>query len=311
MISCTEFIPAYSELFKYIQKRDGKEAVRAYWEERFSPKNGRLPLIPFVEKEGLRGCYSYWTGTLSEEAADFTLYLNEKAGWFKLDMHKCPSKGRLLELRDQLGVAPYSDYCLHCDHYRAAIENVGLNYVFDCSGADHAACSILVTEPKTFTGQIVVDENTEIMDCRASDNEYFHPGFHRSLNAGVDYIGEKYGEEGLVEYLTTYTNLVYVPVFKAIEKDGLAAIEAKILDTYKKEKVEDAVQTVLENDTLTVTVSACPAVAFMKATGTPVSKWYPYTTSVIMSVLAEKAGCRFEMQSYDEETGAAKYRFCK
>lgn len=25
MISCTEFIPAYSELFKYLEQRDGKK----------------------------------------------------------------------------------------------------------------------------------------------------------------------------------------------------------------------------------------------------------------------------------------------
>jgi len=31
MISCTEFIPAYSELFKYLEKKGGKEAVEAYW----------------------------------------------------------------------------------------------------------------------------------------------------------------------------------------------------------------------------------------------------------------------------------------
>ena len=32
MISCTEFIPAYSELFKYIEEIDGEEGVLKYWE---------------------------------------------------------------------------------------------------------------------------------------------------------------------------------------------------------------------------------------------------------------------------------------
>ena len=32
MISCTEFIPAYSELFKFIEKKGGKQAVVKYWE---------------------------------------------------------------------------------------------------------------------------------------------------------------------------------------------------------------------------------------------------------------------------------------
>ena len=32
MISCTEFIPAYSELFKYLEKVGGKDAVISFWE---------------------------------------------------------------------------------------------------------------------------------------------------------------------------------------------------------------------------------------------------------------------------------------
>ena len=31
MIPCTDFIPAYSELFKYLEKRGGKEAVLGFW----------------------------------------------------------------------------------------------------------------------------------------------------------------------------------------------------------------------------------------------------------------------------------------
>ena len=97
----------------------------------------------------------------------------------------------------------------------------------------------------------------------------------------------------------------------AIEKDGLAAIEAKILDTYAKEKAPDAVKTELADGTLTVTVSYCPAVKHLLSTGRKMSRWYSYTTETVMSVLAEAAGYKFEMLSYDEATGAAKYRFCK
>ena len=100
MISCTEFIPAYSELFHYLDETFGREEIDRYWATLFKPDGKGGPLITFVEKEGIRGCFSYWSGTLNEEAADFTLYLNEKAGWFKIDMHKCPSKGRLLALKE-------------------------------------------------------------------------------------------------------------------------------------------------------------------------------------------------------------------
>ena len=31
MISCTEFIPLYSEFFKYLERRGGHDAVMEYW----------------------------------------------------------------------------------------------------------------------------------------------------------------------------------------------------------------------------------------------------------------------------------------
>lgn len=31
MISCTEFIPLYSEFFKYLEKCNGEDAVMEYW----------------------------------------------------------------------------------------------------------------------------------------------------------------------------------------------------------------------------------------------------------------------------------------
>ena len=77
MISCTEFIPAYSELFTYLEDQYGREEVDRFWKYLFVPDGKGIPLIGFVECEGIAGCYSYWAGTLNEEAADFTMYLNE------------------------------------------------------------------------------------------------------------------------------------------------------------------------------------------------------------------------------------------
>lgn len=309
MISCTEFIPSYSELFTYLEKKHGRAEVDRFWKYLFAPTGSGIPLINFVKKEGIRGCYTYWSGTLNEEAADFTMYLNEKAGWFYLDMHHCPSKGRLLTLKDEIGIVPYHDYCLHCDSYRSAVEKIGLKYVYNFAGCDHASCSILIYDPNVFGGRVIVDENTVVMNRKASENEYFHRDFHSSMNMGIDYLGEQYGMDAVREYLTTYTNNVYGPVFKAIQADGLRAIEAKILDTYHKEKADDAVETVCTPERLDVVIRYCPAVRHLHETGRQVSKWYRYTTQIVMEVLAQSGGYRFEMDAYDEETGAARYHF--
>ena len=170
MISCTEFIPAYSELFTYLEDQYGREEVDRFWKYLFVPDGKGIPLIGFVEREGIAGCYSYWAGTLNEEAADFTMYLNEKRGFFLIKMHRCPSKGRLLELKDQIGITPYHDYCLHCDSYRSAVEKVGLKYIYNFQGIEHAACSMLIYDPNVFDGRIIIDENTRIMDRKASEN---------------------------------------------------------------------------------------------------------------------------------------------
>lgn len=309
MISCTEFIPCYSELFTYLEKNYGREEVNNFWSYLFVPDGAGIPLIKFLEAEGIHGCWSYWTGTLNEEAADFTMMLNEKAGWYHCIMHHCPSKGRLLELKDELGIEPYHDYCLHCDYYRGAAEKAGFNYIWNFNGIDHAACSWLITDPKVFDGRIIMDENTQIIDRKATENEYFHRDFHSSMNMGVHYVGEKYGRNAVKDFLSDYTRHVYRVVLDKIAKDGLAAVEAQILNTYKKEKAEDAVKTALADNSLTVNVSYCPAVQHLHETGRKISPWYRYTTEDVMATLAEESGFKFTMVSYDDTTGAASYRF--
>ena len=312
MISCTEFIPSYSELFTFLEEKYGRSEVDRFWAFLFKPDGKGNPLVNFVREEGIRGCFSYWKGTLNEEAADFTMYLNEKAGWFMNVMHHCPSKGRLLELKDSIGIKPYHDYCLHCDHYRELVkEGGGLEYIYNFNGIDHAACSMIIYDPKKFDGRVIVDENTEIMDRKASDNEYFHKDFHYSLNNGIEYLGAEHGVSDITEYLTRYTKNVKWQVIDAAKKEGLKPVEDFILETYRKDHAPDAVSTEISEDgkLLTVKVAYCPAVKHLKATGRDVTKWYSMTTEVVMQVIAEEAGLSFCMESYDEETGAALYTF--
>lgn len=308
MISCTEFIPAYSELFTYLAKEKGRAEVDTFWAYLFEPDGKGIPLINFLEKEGIRGCYTYWSGSLNEEAADFSMYVNEKRGFFLLDMHRCPSKGRLLQLKETDGVTPFPDYCLHCDYYRHAVEKAGFKYIYNFSGMDKAACSILIYDPKIFDGRVILDEDTTAMHRSAGDNEYFHKDFHNSMNMGVEYLGSHYGTEAVEEYLRDFTNHVYGNLIKAMQSRGLAALQEKILDTYQKEKALDKVQTTLTEKALEVEVSDCPAVAHLRATGRNISSWYVCTTTVVMEALAEKIGAKFSMDSYDEETGKASYR---
>jgi hypothetical protein len=140
VISCTEFIPAYSELFKFLEKKGGKRAVLDFWN--FLSDTFLTNLRELVTANGLLGCWLYWSQTLNEEAADFTMELDEEAGEFKIIMHHCPSKGRLNEPGH---IEPYHDYCKHCDVlYRRVLEPLGYEYEADLSETDNARCKVIV-----------------------------------------------------------------------------------------------------------------------------------------------------------------------
>ena len=145
MISCTEFIPAYSELFRYLEDRGGPEEVQRFWEYLSDQFLGNLREL--VSEHGLAGCWLYWEHTLNEEAADFTMELDEEAGEFRITMRLCPSKARLMELHDQRQIEPYHDYCRHCDVlYRRVLEPLGYECEADLSECEEARCEIVVRE---------------------------------------------------------------------------------------------------------------------------------------------------------------------
>jgi len=140
MISCTEFIPAYSELFKFLEQKGGKQAVIAFWEHLSDAFLNNLREL--AAKKGLAGCFEYWSHTLSEEAADFKMVLDEENNLFTIEMRKCPSKGRLMEAKH---LKSYHAYCEHCDLlYRRVLEPLGFEYKIDLSRCDNAACKLVL-----------------------------------------------------------------------------------------------------------------------------------------------------------------------
>ena len=173
---------------------------------------------------------------------------------------------------------------------------------------DKAGCSLFVYDPKVFDGRIIMDEDTVVMHRNASDNEYYHPSFHRSLMGGLNYVGETYGEEAVQEVLTNYVNRVVQPLMGEVT---LASIEKMIQEDYAKEKSSHILTTNLTDNSLTVSVPYCPAEKFMRDSGSVISRWYRYATIGVMKELAKLADCTFVMDSYDEQTGAAAYHFTK
>ncbi len=87
MISYTDFIPAYSEGFKFLEMTGGRKEVEKFWSY-LSEIYLKDTLGELVTRDGLAGCYAYWSHSLNEEAADFTMILDEIKSEFIIDMHK-------------------------------------------------------------------------------------------------------------------------------------------------------------------------------------------------------------------------------
>jgi hypothetical protein len=140
MISCTEFIPAYNELFKFLHNKIGKKEVVKFWENLSDSFLGNLHDL--AARKGLEGCFEYWSHTLTEEAADFRMSLDKENGIFEIEMRHCPSMGRLI---DEKHIEPYEFYCEHCDIlYRRVLEPLGLKYNFDLSECHKAKCKLVI-----------------------------------------------------------------------------------------------------------------------------------------------------------------------
>lgn len=137
MISCIEFIPAYSVLFDFLEDMGGKQSVLDYWQF-ISDEYVEKSLGPLVREKGIEGCWQYWSTALNEEAADFTLTCDTEKRQMIVDMHRCPSKSKLLDLTY---MKPYHDYCGHCNViYKPVLSRAGISETRDHSGVHEGRC---------------------------------------------------------------------------------------------------------------------------------------------------------------------------
>lgn len=302
MISCTEFIPLYSELFKYLEDLGGHDEVMRYWEYISDTYVADL-LGKAVAGKGLRGCWDYWAKFLNEEACDFRMELDERAGTFSIDMRHCPSRGMLNSLTH---MEPYYDYCGHCAVlYARQLKKFGiLSDELDMSRVGEAKCfERYKAAPKQDSGE------TLVMDVKASENEYFHRDFHISGMRGLEYVGNKYGDEAVREYLTRFAKAYYAPLAEKVKKEGLRALREHIENVYALEKASECVRCVITDGKLTVTVLGCPGVKYIRESGNDPTQWYIECTRTVNEAIADMCGLNFSLLSYDEETGAAQYYF--
>ena len=324
MISCTEFIPLYSEFFKYLESRGGHDEVMKYWihisDTSIGDKTNPNSLAYKCEQfGGFEGALAYWGHTLTEEACDVFQILDKKGRFRYSHMRHCPSRGMLNEL---CHVEPYYDYCSHCNVlYSRILENYGIEFVRDHRNVDRAECRSMFYEKGNAPGfdffnvsdKEVLEyakEGATVVDMKREDNKYLHRDFHLLGDNALKYCAEVYGKDGLAEFLKVFTLGYYAPLIKKISENGLAVLEEWLKKKYETEEAPDSLHTVLSEKKLTVTIDKCPAIAFMRTLGKEPSEYYVEETRSVYGAIADASGYSFTLEYYDEN-GGAKFVFAK
>lgn len=149
------------------------------------------------------------------------------------------------------------------------------------------------------------------MERKAEDNKYLHRDFHVLADRGLMYIGQTYGDQAVVEYLTEYTLSYYKLLIRDIKNNGIVEFKNYLENIYKAEECEDALDLTLVDENLKVKIKYCPAVKFMLSVNYTPSKWYVETVNTVYDVIAKESGYLFNLSFYDQKNGACEFSFEK
>ena len=324
MISCTEFIPLYSEFFKYCEKRGGHDAVMEYWihisDTSIGDKDNPNSLAYKCDRlGGFGGALAYWGHTLTEEACDLLRISDPEKKIIYSHMRHCPSRGMLNALSH---VEPYYDYCTHCKIiYQRVLEKYGIVYERDHTDIDKAECRDILYEagnkPDVDYGRITDSEakeifggNADVIDIKSEDNKYLHRDFHLLGDNAIKYCADKYGACAAIEFLEDFAKNYYSPIIERAKREGLSAIEEWLLRTYEVEEAAELIHTELSDGKLTVKIDRSPVIEYMHTLGKEPSEYYIEETRTVYRTVAEGAGFAFALLRYGED-GSAEYVFKK
>ena len=317
MISCTEFVPLYSDFFTYLDKIGGHAEVEKYWayvsEHRLGDKNNPQSLVSYLEREEIPffGAGKYWGQTLKEEQTDKEGTGSAEMRFSYSHMRRCPSKGKLLDVSHI--ITPYYDYCGHCPAiFKPVLARYGITYEMDLTDCDKAQCYSLYYETghRPDDSLLVINDETRNSEMRREDNEYYHPGFHISCDIALRYCGLLFGKEGVEEFLRGHVRGYYKSRIEDAKERGVDAILDWLTEYYRIERASERLHTELEGGTLKVKVDSDPVLDFMRKMNHTPSAYHRDRTETVLATVCEDAGLTFTMDYYDE-LGGTSYTICR
>jgi predicted ArsR family transcriptional regulator len=149
----------------------------------------------------------------------------------------------------------------------------------------------------------------EVMERRASDNEYLHRDFHGALSSALIYLQERFGPEAVREYLRDFARTYYGPLREDLSERVLEAIADRLRRVYEDEGADVCLE--MTEDGLIVEVEACPAVTHMREQGYEVAPMWRETIRSVNEGICEGSAYQFELLEYDDETGASRGLFSR
>ena len=315
MVSCTEFIPLYSEFFKYLDSRGGYDEVLKYWyhisDTSIGDKTNPHSMAYHCERlGGWKGAGAYWSHTTTEEACDTYSVSDPDHPYSYSEMRYCPSRGMLNSLEH---ITPYEHYCDHCKIiYSRVLEKYGVVFERDHSLVHKAQCSCIrymegnpppadYKEPK---------EGRRVGRCKREGKKYLHKDFHLLGDNALKYCGDNYGPEAVTEFLRKFAVDYYAPRITEFKEQGLAGIQQWFEKIYTIEESAEVLHTELDGDTLRIKIDYCPVIAYMKGLNQKPSEYYIQQTSTLYDAIAEASGFGFRLDRYEED-GAAEFVFFK
>ena len=139
-------------------------------------------------------------------------------------------------------------------------------------------------------------------------DENVHKDFHGALSFGIKFIVDRYGLEGLREYLNGLAKTMYAPLVTRLRGEGLIALREHWDHVFS---VEDGEYEMREDDgVLVLDVHQCPAIAHMKKHGYDIAPHFCEHTRMLNEAICNEAGYACSVD-YDQDAGRCTQRFWK
>jgi len=135
----------------------------------------------------------------------------------------------------------------------------------------------------------------------AASNDYLHKDFHGALSVGLEYLEQRFGTEGVREYLRQFAAAFYAPLKADLIARGLPALKEYFERIYAAEGGRFSLEG--SAGELVLRVDDCPAVSHMRQNGYPVAALFYETTKTVNETICDGTPFYAELAEYDHETG--------